>query len=224
MWLAPQLLGHGLPHVVCIETGKRTVWPSSIVCWFYLQLVNGLRPRLPEGWGLCSDRDGWGGAGAAWVRLQILSGGGWGDGVCLCVCVLIWAERSPQSTQGTFPFFFFFCPSEYIHLLIFHDKLFVCWWVDDVCWQVNDEVSLSLSVPCMLSHVQVFATPWTVSRQVLCSWDCLDKSAGVGCRFLPQGGLPGWRIEPEFPVPPASAGGFLPPVPLREGPVFRDRI
>ena len=50
----------------------------------------------------------------------------------------------------------------------------------------------------MLSHVQVFATPWTVARQVLCSWDCLDKSAGVGCRFLPQGVFLAEGLNPSF--------------------------
>ena len=39
-----------------------------------------------------------------------------------------------------------------------------------------------------LSRVQLFATPWTVACiRLLCPWDFLGKSTGVGCHFLLQG-------------------------------------
>ena len=41
-----------------------------------------------------------------------------------------------------------------------------------------------------LSHVQLFATPWTVAHQSmvhLCPWDPLSKNTGMGCHFLLQG-------------------------------------
>ena len=39
-----------------------------------------------------------------------------------------------------------------------------------------------------LSHVWLFATPWTVaSTRLLRPWDFLGKSTGVGCHFLLQG-------------------------------------
>ena len=37
------------------------------------------------------------------------------------------------------------------------------------------------------SHVQLFATLWTVAHQFLCPWNSPDKNTGVGCRAL----LPG---------------------------------
>ena len=38
-----------------------------------------------------------------------------------------------------------------------------------------------------LSHVWLFATPWTVAcTRLLCPWDFLGKSTGVGCHFLLQ--------------------------------------
>ena len=42
----------------------------------------------------------------------------------------------------------------------------------------------------LLSHVRLFATPWTVAcTRLLYPWDFLGKSTGVGCHFLLQGTL-----------------------------------
>ena len=43
-------------------------------------------------------------------------------------------------------------------------------------------------VSCLtwLSHVQLFATPWTVPTRLLRPWDFPGKSTGVGCHFLLQ--------------------------------------
>ena len=45
---------------------------------------------------------------------------------------------------------------------------------------------------CVLSHVLLFATPWTVARQAPLSTGlggvgCHCKNAGMGCYFLLQG-------------------------------------
>ena len=50
----------------------------------------------------------------------------------------------------------------------------------------SDLHSLIISCACMLSHVQLFVSPWTVSCSLLCPWDFLGKNPGVGCRFLLQ--------------------------------------
>ena len=40
----------------------------------------------------------------------------------------------------------------------------------------------------LLSHVWLFATPWTVGyARLLCPWDFPGKNTGVGCCFLLQG-------------------------------------
>ena len=39
----------------------------------------------------------------------------------------------------------------------------------------------------LLSHVQLFVTPWTVACQALSPWDFPDKNTGMGCHFLLQG-------------------------------------
>ena len=53
-----------------------------------------------------------------------------------------------------------------------------------------------------LSHVQLFATPWTIAYQASPSMDSPSKNTGVGYHFLLQGifltqganpGLPHWR-------------------------------
>ena len=37
------------------------------------------------------------------------------------------------------------------------------------------------------SHVQLFATTWTVAARLLCPWDFPGKNTGVGCHFLLKG-------------------------------------
>ena len=56
------------------------------------------------------------------------------------------------------------------------------------------------------SHVPLFATLWTVARQVLCPWNFPGKNTGVGCHFLLQGNLPNPGIKP---LSPALTGGFF---------------
>ena len=40
------------------------------------------------------------------------------------------------------------------------------------------------------SHVWLFATLWTIAARLLCPWDSLGKSTGVGCHALLQGIFP----------------------------------
>ena len=62
-----------------------------------------------------------------------------------------------------------------------------------------------------LSHVQLFATPWTVPTR-LHPWDFPGKNAGVGCHFLLPGHLPDPGIEPGSPALQADALPSEPPV------------
>ena len=41
----------------------------------------------------------------------------------------------------------------------------------------------------LLSHVWLFATPWTVARQAPLSMDSPGKNTAVGCHFLLQANL-----------------------------------
>ena len=50
-----------------------------------------------------------------------------------------------------------------------------------------------------LSHVQLFATGWTVAYQVCCPWDFPGKSTGVDCHFLLQGILLTQGLKPGLP-------------------------
>ena len=52
------------------------------------------------------------------------------------------------------------------------------------------ETSVQIGIPLLLSpsHVQLFATLWTV--RLLCPWDCPGKNTGEGCHFLLQGIFP----------------------------------
>ena len=64
---------------------------------------------------------------------------------------------------------------------------------------------------CMhvLSHVQLFATPWTVAHQVLLPMEFSKQEYWSGLPFPTPGDLPNARIKPVSPVFPALAGGFF---------------
>ena len=49
-----------------------------------------------------------------------------------------------------------------------------------------------------LSHVWLFATPWTAASQALCPWDSPGKNPGVGCHFLLQGIFPIQGLNPRL--------------------------
>ena len=59
---------------------------------------------------------------------------------------------------------------------------------------------LGLTWPCVfvLSHVQLFATPWTVATRLLCPWDSPGKNTGVGSHSLLQGIFPTQGSNPSL--------------------------
>ena len=61
----------------------------------------------------------------------------------------------------------------------------------------------------MLSHVQLFATPWTVARLAPLSMGFSKQEYCSGLPFPPPGDLPDPGIEPVSPESLASAGGFF---------------
>ena len=51
-------------------------------------------------------------------------------------------------------------------------------------------------IVCVLSHIWLFTTPWTVEpARLLCPCDCPGKDTEVGCCFLLQGDLPNSGME-----------------------------
>ena len=40
---------------------------------------------------------------------------------------------------------------------------------------------------CILSHLQLFVSPWTVPTRLLCPWSFPGKNTGMGCLFFLQG-------------------------------------
>ena len=67
---------------------------------------------------------------------------------------------------------------------------------------------------CMLSHVQLSETPWTVACQAPIGFSPQGqifpaRILEVGCHFLLQGDLPDQGIEPISLMSPALAGGFF---------------
>ena len=64
----------------------------------------------------------------------------------------------------------------------------------------------SLKVKVLVSHVQLFTTPWTVAHQALCPWGFSRQEYWSGLPFPSPGDLPKPGIEP---ASPAVAGGFF---------------
>ena len=73
---------------------------------------------------------------------------------------------------------------------------------------VNFLLSVSIStivcniviVRCGLSHVQLFATSWTIARQAPQFMGFPSKNIGVGCHFLLQGDLANPGLKPASPA------------------------
>ena len=62
---------------------------------------------------------------------------------------------------------------------------------------------------CVLSHFQLFVTPWTVACQVPLTMRFSRQEYWSGLPFLSPGDLPDPGIKPMSPVSPASAGRFF---------------
>ena len=67
---------------------------------------------------------------------------------------------------------------------------------------------------CVLSHVRLFETPWTVALQVPLSMGFSRQECWSGLSFPPPGDLLNPGIEPVSPVFPTLAGEFLTTEPL----------
>ena len=65
----------------------------------------------------------------------------------------------------------------------------------------------------MLSRVQLFATSWTVARQVPLSMEFSRQEYWSGLPFPPPGGLPDPGNKPTFLASPALAGRFFTTLP-----------
>ena len=60
-----------------------------------------------------------------------------------------------------------------------------------------------------LSHVQLFATPWTVAHQAPPSMEFSRQEYWSGFPFSFPGDLPDPGIEPRSPAAPELSGGFF---------------
>ena len=66
---------------------------------------------------------------------------------------------------------------------------------------------------CVLSHVRLLVTPWTVAHQAPLSMGSSRQEHWRGLPLPSPGDLPDPGIEPVSPVSPALAGGFFITVP-----------
>ena len=71
---------------------------------------------------------------------------------------------------------------------------------------------------CVLSHVQLFVTPWTVTHQAPLSMGFSRQAYRRGLLFLTRGDLPDPRNQPTSLVSTALAGKFFTTVPPKKLP------
>ena len=62
---------------------------------------------------------------------------------------------------------------------------------------------------CVLSHIQLFAIPWTAAHQVSLSMGLSQQEYWSELPFPSPGDLPNPRIEPMVSVAPALSSGFF---------------
>ena len=80
-----------------------------------------------------------------------------------------------------------------------------------VCIFTHTQIYICACMRSCLSHVRLFATPWTVVHQAHYPWDSPGKNTGVGCHGV---GSISWDvldpgIEPVSLVSPVLAGRFF---------------
>ena len=68
---------------------------------------------------------------------------------------------------------------------------------------------------CMLSHIQLFVTPWTVARQASLSMGFPRQECWNGLPFPSPGDLPDPGIEPASPALAGECFSTVPPGHLR---------
>ena len=62
---------------------------------------------------------------------------------------------------------------------------------------------------CVVSGLQLFATPWTVAHQTLLSLEFSQQEYWMELPFPSPGDLPDPGIKPEFPPAPVLSGEFF---------------
>ena len=70
---------------------------------------------------------------------------------------------------------------------------------------------------CLISHAQLFASPWTIARQALLSMGFPREEHWKGLPFPPPGTLPDPGIKPKSLVSLTLAGGFFTTEPPGKG-------
>ena len=87
-----------------------------------------------------------------------------------------------------------------------------------VCTNVYKHIYIY--VACLLSRVQLFATPWTVAHQVPLAMGFPRQEYWSGLPLPSPGDLPEAGIEPTSLVPPALAGRFFTTSATWEAPIY----
>ena len=138
-------------------------------------------------------------------------------------CTSLWSDTVICSSylyvQSMFYFYQIYFLLEYIILI--NVKINYCRWsIIYKKYILSSLFSYPLSEVKPLSHVRLFATPWTVAHQASPSMECSKHEYWSGLPFSSPGDRPDPGIEPRSPALDADAlpsepPGNLPLLPLR---------
>ena len=85
----------------------------------------------------------------------------------------------------------------------------MCKFSDNTFFRTNSFLLKKMMCVCVLSHVQLFATLWTVAHQVPLSIEFSKQEHWSEFPFSTTRDLPSPGIKPMFLVSPALADGFF---------------
>ena len=111
-------------------------------------------------------------------------------------------HTAPQSTLLVTGWLLLLSPPLFLHCILWNNTAPI--GRDDV-----QEVAKARSV-LMLSHVQLFVTPWTIAQQAPLSMELSRQKYWSGVPFLSPGDFPNPRTEPASLVTPAWQADSLP--------------
>ena len=78
-----------------------------------------------------------------------------------------------------------------------------------MCIYICIYIIYKFSYVCVLTHIQIFASPWAVAHQAPLSMGFSRQEYWSGLSCSPPGDLPNPGIEPASPKSPALAGKIL---------------
>ena len=131
------------------------------------------------------------------------------SGLALCSCTRYvgpWGFVSPIEVTVPGVMIIFVAVYRVDSSILFFEMTAVLTWHEAAYMDTSQSIrGKQVKWKCVLScfsHVQLFATPWTIAPpRLFCPWAFPGKNTGVGCHALLQGNLPDAGSDPPVSCP-----------------------